>query len=252
LRRDRLARFLDVLAANRSMAGLGLGGALCATGVDVLEVPGAGITIQRPGGDLQSVAASNAHMASLHELERTLGEGPCVDAFTTGRATSAPELGRASSTRWPAYTAGALRTEARACFGDPLQVGDERIGALNLYAARPGALSTDQHEDAVVVADVVTHALLLAASADGLTGELLGVSSSDLEVHQATGMIAVQLSIASPTPLARLRAHAFAEERSIDDVAADVIARPPALRPLTRTSVQPPGRRRPTGRSPRG
>jgi transcriptional regulator with GAF, ATPase, and Fis domain len=224
VRRDRLLRVLDVLAVKRSMAGLDLGGALCATSVDVLDVPGAGITIQRPGGDPQCVATSNAHMASLHELERTLGEGPCVEAFTTGRATSAPDLGRVSSTRWPAFTAGALRTEARACFGYPLQVGDERIGALNLYAIRAGPLSTDQHEDAVVVAEVVTHALLLA-SAEGLTGELLGDAHSDLAVHQATGMIAVQLSVGVSDALARLRARAFVEERSINDVAADVIAR---------------------------
>ena len=44
-------------------------------------------------------------------------------------------------------------------------------------------------------------------------------------VHQATGMIAAQLDIAVAEALVRLRSHAYAEGRPIDDIAARVVAR---------------------------
>ena len=45
------------------------------------------------------------------------------------------------------------------------------------------------------------------------------------EVHQATGMVSVQLGVSLAEALVRLRAHAWAEDRLLADVAADVVAR---------------------------
>ena len=45
------------------------------------------------------------------------------------------------------------------------------------------------------------------------------------EVHQASGMISVQLNVSLAEALVRLRAHAYAQERPIAEVAADVVAR---------------------------
>jgi hypothetical protein len=44
-------------------------------------------------------------------------------------------------------------------------------------------------------------------------------------VHQASGMISEQLGIGIADALVRLRAHAYAEGRKVDAVAADVVAR---------------------------
>ena len=45
------------------------------------------------------------------------------------------------------------------------------------------------------------------------------------EVHQATGMIIVQLGVTAAVALIRLRAYAYAQDRRLRDVAADVVAR---------------------------
>jgi AmiR/NasT family two-component response regulator len=45
------------------------------------------------------------------------------------------------------------------------------------------------------------------------------------EVHQATGMILVQLDTSATEAFARLRAHAFASGISIQEVAKDVVQR---------------------------
>ena len=225
---DRLIRIMDRFAIRTADVDRTLGEALCATAVDVLCVPGAGITLQRPGGGHEAIGTSTADMAVLHELERTLGEGPCVDAFVRGEPTAEPDLENPVVGRWMAFAAAALRTEARAAFGYPLQVGGACVGALNLYATRPGLLSSDQHADALVVAAVTTHLALSTVahgSADDVLADLLDFGTNQVEIHQATGMVAVQLSCRLPDALARLRAHAFAEDRTLSSVAADVVAR---------------------------
>ena len=45
------------------------------------------------------------------------------------------------------------------------------------------------------------------------------------EIYQAAGMITVQLDVDIPEALARLRAHAYAEERPLREVARDVVGR---------------------------
>jgi hypothetical protein len=220
-------RVLDRLAVHAADPTMSLGRALCATSVDVLDVAGAGISLH-PTADSYTVAVSNAVMAHLHELERSLGEGPCIDAYRDGQTVSAPDLADSTDGRWLAFTAAAARTEARASFGYPLHVGTARLGALNLYATRPGPLTDVQHGDAIVVADMITQALLTHpdAALPGTSLERLDdPQTSQLQVHQALGMIAVQLSSTIPDALARLRAHAYAEDRSISAVAADVVAR---------------------------
>jgi hypothetical protein len=44
-------------------------------------------------------------------------------------------------------------------------------------------------------------------------------------VHQATGMVSVQLGVSMEVALLRLRAHAYASGRPLGEVAQDVVAR---------------------------
>jgi hypothetical protein len=77
------------------------------------------------------------------------------------------------------------------------------------------------------LADVVC--LLLFDRAGQTEGSATAMGSSDgmhhPEVHQATGMIIVQLGVSAEIAFARLRAYAFAQNRRLRDVARDVVAR---------------------------
>ena len=46
-----------------------------------------------------------------------------------------------------------------------------------------------------------------------------------LQVHQAQGMVMVQLGVSLGSAMARLRAYAYANDRSLADVAHDIVAR---------------------------
>lgn len=223
----RWARVLERLADHRGRQA-SLGEALCATCVDVIGLPGAGVMLLDEDAYRGSIGVSDPTMGTLEELEFTLGEGPCIDAYASGRAVSEPDLADPGTVRWPAFRGPALEAGARSVFGFPLQVGAARIGSLNLYHDRPAPLDHDQHHDAIVVAAVAGHAVLAEqahAPPEDLAEELFDIGSHLARVHQATGMISVQLGTDVRTALTRLRARAYAIDESISAVAADVIER---------------------------
>ena len=196
--------------------------------VDVLRVTGAGIMLMIDDQNLASLADSDRVSGIVEELQFTFGEGPCVDAYRTGRPVSEGDLEHPVAPRWPAFSSAALEAGVLAIFGFPLQVGAVRLGALDLYCDRPADLDRNQLGDALVLARVITHELLaLQAGAEpGVLGTgLEEVTDLRVTVHQASGMVSERLGIPIGDALVRLRAHAYAEGRSVNDVARDVVAR---------------------------
>jgi hypothetical protein len=195
---------------------------------DVVGLTGAGIMLmsgERPRG---SVCSSNQVSALIEELQFTLGEGPCVDAYHQARPVLEPDLAEPAATRWLAFTPPAVAAGARAAFGFPMQVGTVRLGALNLYRDHPGPLSDNQHADALVMAGMAARAVLSMqahAPRGALAPELEAGSDFRLVVHQASGMVSAQLEVSVAEALIRLRAHAFSNDRLLTDIAEQVVSR---------------------------
>jgi len=119
-------------------------------------------------------------------------------------------------------------------FALPLRSGAIRLGVLVLHRTSAGPLTWEQVSDAQVLTDIVMSLVL-----DELAGVHPGpeVSSADAmpfgqaEVHQATGMLAVQMGVTVDEALVRLHAHAFVHDHSAIDVARDVVGRRLRLSP---------------------
>jgi hypothetical protein len=221
---DRLARIVDRLAA--SGGSLSTPGPLCEVAAEIVDVTGAGVMVLTDGVPQASLCAIGPVSALIEELQFTLGEGPCVDAHQTGEVIAEPDLAAPVEFRWPAFTPQVLDAGARAIFGFPVRIGAARIGALNLYRDHSGQLSDDQHADALVMADVIARALLdLQANAE--PGAVPVELNADIHgaVHQAAGMVSIQLNISVGDALVRLRAYAFGADRSLVEVAQEVVAR---------------------------
>lgn len=175
-----------------------------------------------------SLCTTDPTSALVEQVQYTLGEGPCVDAHRQGRPVMEPDLAGAGSGRWAAFAEPVVAAGVGAVFGFPLRVGAVRLGALNLYRDRRGDLTDDQHADALVLADVAAELILLLqarAPTGTLADELARSADLHLVVHQAAGMVAVQLGIKVADALVRLRAHAFAAGTPLQQVAEDVVAR---------------------------
>ncbi len=201
--------------------------ALCHAAALRLGVDGASVTAMSGPAVREPVCASDAVSARLEELQFTTGEGPGADDFRVGSPMLVAELS-AVAVRWPGFVSAALAAGAGAVFSFPLQAGAIQVGILTLYRARPGSMSAEELADALVFADIALRLLLDASSGViGVPGyrPLDGTSESRAEVHQATGMISVQLGVSLEEAFARLRAHAFASNAALGDVAAEVVGR---------------------------
>ncbi|MEY2420179.1 MAG: hypothetical protein QOI95_246 [Acidimicrobiaceae bacterium] len=223
---DRLIRILSKLRAQGD--GQSEAARLCEVCADVLEMSGAGVMLMSGDVPRGSVCSSNDVSTLIEDLQYTLGEGPCIDSYLLEHPVFEPDLADPAVPRWIAFTPPAVAAGARAIFGFPLQVGSVRLGALNLYRDQPGPLTDDQHADALVVAGVAARSVLnMQAQAPPGTTVLDTEGGSDFRfvVHQASGMVSVQLGISVAEALIRLRAHAFGDNRPLVEIAEDVVAR---------------------------
>jgi hypothetical protein len=174
------------------------------------------------------LAASGRLAGRVEELQFALGEGPCIEAFDHGAPALEPDLAAGGLARWPGFARAALALGVRAVFAVPLQVGAARVGVLDLARDTPGPLDGEELADVLVLADMTTSAVLFLQSGapDGALGATLAQAGSDrIVVHQATGMVSAQLRAPVADALARLRAFAVANDRNLDEVAVDVVAR---------------------------
>jgi hypothetical protein len=187
------------------------------TGVD-----GAGLSVVTATGAREALFVSDPLAAEVEHLQFTLGEGPCVDATSSGTPVLVDDLDAKSdqlSVRWPMFVREATWAGVRAIFAFPVLVGAVSLGAVDLYRRTPGALSRPQLSSALTSADAIGWAVLDFDAAPG--DQLLGATS--LVVHHAAGMVMVQLDCAIEEALVRLRAPAFADGVTIYKLAADVV-----------------------------
>jgi GAF domain-containing protein len=217
-----------MLQAGASGEVLPLPERLCRVCTETIGISGAALSLISESYR-ETIGASNDVAARIEELQLTLGEGPCVDASTSGEPLFAPDLIRASAlARWPGFAPAAVAAGVKAVFGFPLAVGAVRVGALDLYRDTPGELDDDEVTDALLLADMAT-AAVLNAQADAPAGDdPLHWQDEDFRgrhavVHQATGILLVQLDVPIEEAFLRLRAYAFATDRRLSDVADDIV-----------------------------
>jgi hypothetical protein len=244
-RRSSRIRVLVAEQAARRGARVGVMD-VCTAAVTSLPVGGAGMSAMSRTAASHPLCSTDDISERLEELQLTLGEGPCVDAFTHGEAVLTPDL-RAGEPQnsWPVFADAALETGVRAVFALPLQIGAISSGVLDLYAQVPVRLNAEELADALAFAEFATLVLLDAridatgAPPDDATKRHIeDLGGYRAEISQATGMLTVQLGVGMDEAFVRLRAHAYARGRRLTDVAADVVARrlrfPPGAEP-TRT-----------------
>ncbi len=221
---SRVAEILATIANGRRDQAT-LPARLCAACLAALPVSGVGValmTVEGPSGVV--LAATDERARQLEELQFALGEGPCVEASSGGRPVLEPDLVATGSPRWPRFGAAVLDADVHAVFAFPLRVGAIRVGVLDLYRDTPGRLTPPELIEALAFADAAT-VVVLNLHHDEHEDEMIRPIDGRAVVHQATGMITIQLGTSLADALLRLRAHAYASGRTVSDIAADVVDR---------------------------
>ncbi|MEF2977635.1 GAF and ANTAR domain-containing protein [Subtercola sp. YIM 133946] len=197
---------------------------LCQPFVDGLPVIRAAIsTLGDPFGS-ETVCASDDEAARLDELQLDLGEGPCWQALATRLPVLAPDAQNAPDPAWPTLSLSIRDAGLRAVFAFPLIVGTMNVGAVDLYSDTVGPLTRSQIDDAALLAAIAARHIV-AGALERLSEPEPASAFSRREVHQATGMVLAQLGVSAADALLIIRAHAFAEGRTVREVAAAIVDR---------------------------
>jgi hypothetical protein len=210
-------------AAMEALDRSGSPAGFCRPFLDLFPVSGAAVSTVGNLLGSETLSASDALAARLDELQFDLGEGPCWDALRSGRPVLEPDVRRAPP-RWPAFATASRDDGVRSIFAFPLAVGPLRIGAVDLYSLQPVELNRMQVRQADAMAGVVgRHVLRQALNDLGRDTADTGNAYSRRIVHQATGMVLAQLHLSPDDARLVIQGHAFATDRSMMDVAQDVI-----------------------------
>jgi hypothetical protein len=189
---------------------------------------GAAILLHSGDSPTGVAATSGALGVALAELELTLGEGPGHRAIDTRVAVLADQLMTGACEEWPVFASDARQLEIGAIFAFPLCLGSICVGILEVCRHVTGKLTVSDLTDLSLIASLATSALLLmqAGLDDGELFDLLEAGDpTQLRVHQATGMVAQQTSLALPDALALMRAYAVTHGLSLRDVAEQIVTR---------------------------
>lgn len=213
---------------------------LARAAADTLDVDGVGLSLLGPAGRRLPVGASDDLAACAERLQFTAGAGPCSTAQETREPVFAvlDDLRR----RWPAF-AGLLleHTPFRAVVTLPLPESLSGNGAMNLLFADPSRVPGLDVFDALALGSLVASTLAEATVWSTWPAEegpawLHGPAARRrAAVWEALGLVSLQVEADSPAALAVLRAAAFSANRSVDDLAVDLLRgrlRPEDLPPL--------------------
>ncbi len=200
-------------------------GRLCKVLVREMDAVGAGMTVLVESAPPLVVATCGPNAEQLEELQVMLGEGPCVDAAAGRRPVFETHIAGAGSTRWPAYAPAAQALEVGAVFAFPLQVGGACAGVLDVYRTRSGSLPASHVLQALTFADVALSILLddQQDAAERRPWEDLDGSMAPTQLYQAQGMVMVQLGVSLAQAMVRIRAHAYAQDQRLGEVARAIL-----------------------------
>jgi hypothetical protein len=223
------ASVLAALGEEDVGSGVDVVGRVCRACVRLLPVDGAAVSVMVDPGHREIVYASDPVSAALAELQFSLGEGPCFEAYVTGGPVLVPDLAAGLPPAWPMFATEAAKHPVAALFTFPVQIGAARVATLDTYRATPGSLGPGELATALQVADVTALALsgLRSGGDRWLDGDgrwMEGAGMRYREVHQATGMLIAHLDVPASAALARLRAYAFGHGRPLLEVAGDIVA----------------------------
>lgn len=212
---------------------------ICETCLEQTKARAIAVAVVNADGHRGTAYASDEAASQLEDAGFVLGEGPCIDALrghgpVLVNDLAEPEFGN----RWPAFTAKAERLGIGSVYAFPLQLGAVSVGTLALYGDADAQLDGFQLSATLRAADQAVLALLDAAGRQAERSRDSADSPADTheydgfddamyrsEVYQASGMLAEQLHVSVGDAILRLRAHSYATDKSVHEIACDVVTR---------------------------
>jgi len=194
---------------------------------DLVGAAAVGLVLANKNGNLEFMAGSDENAKLLELFQLQTREGPCQEAYRTGRPVVNVDLGEAAS-RWPRFAPQASALGFRSVHAFPLRLRSQTIGALNVFGDTSEG-NFDRKDVPIVqaLADVAAISLLQERAihrGEVLTEQLQSALNTRVVIEQAKGAIAQIHQISVDDAFVRIRAYARNNNRRLTDVAHAVIS----------------------------
>jgi GAF domain-containing protein len=190
----------------------------------VLEVDGAGLTLVHEDGPPRWVAATDAAMELLEQVQHDFGEGPYLEAYDQDRAVGVEDLRAA-----PARTRiDAVVGQLHICgvLSVPVRLAGQPVGTLDVYSTEPRPWTAHELEAAgefAAVAGELVHTAVELASRELEVAQLRQALTSRIWIEQARGVLAASQGLEPEAAFQQLRARARASSRRLAELAREVV-----------------------------
>lgn len=176
-------------------------------------------------GAITTAGSSDDVAIEIDAIQYETGDGPCLDAI--GKEAAWFQLDDMSKDRqWPAFSARATGKGIESLLAFTLELHDDTLGALNLFARRAGAFAEKDRETGAIYAAHVAVALANAqvhAKDEQLHGELEGILVSRQIIGQAQGILMEREFRTAEDALESLELRAAELRKKLGESAQEVI-----------------------------
>lgn len=209
--------------------------------VAALDVTAAGVMLLAPSGALEVVASSSDAMRTLELFQLQADEGPCIEAFRSGRPVVNVDLAEVGG-RWPDFAERATGEGFRSAHSLPMRLRGRTLGALNMLRDGTGPLDQADIAAAQALADIATIAIIqhqVVIDAQALNSQLSAALNSRVMIEQAKGKISEAAGTDMDEAFLRLRNHARGHNLRLADLAERIAGGdmdPRSLDPLSPAS----------------
>src|SRR5919109_3477741 len=190
----------------------------------VFQVDGASLALEHEDGSLRWVVVTDGAAGLLEDVQRELGEGPGLAAYAEEAAVAVIDL--ATDRRFARLAAVVTPRGLHGVLAVPVVVAGRPVGALSVYATAPcpwsGIDVAAVSAYAGVVAELLRASMALGAR-DAEVAELTQALTARVWVEQARGALVATEGLDLAVASERLRARAEASQRTVADVAREVV-----------------------------
>jgi GAF domain-containing protein len=172
-----------------------------------------------------TVAFAGHRSLSLDETQYDQGYGPCLEVAQGSGIILVPDM--ATETRWPVFASQALAVGVQASLSVALPLQESVVGALNIYATRPGAFDQPAIELARTFAGYAAVAIVnahLYRSAATFAEDMRRAMETRAVIEQAKGIIIAQQRCTPEYAFELLTRLSQSSHRKLRDCAADLVA----------------------------
>ena len=190
----------------------------------VLEVDGVGLTLVHEDSRPRWVAATDAAMELLEQVQQDFGEGPYLEAYARDRAVAIEDLQAAPA--WARIDAVVGQLHIRGLVSVPIRLAGQPVGTLDVYSSQPRAWTG--HElvamgEFATVAGELVHTNVKLATRELEVAQLQQALTNRIWIEQAKGVLAATQGTDPEVAFQQLRARARSASRKLAEVAREVV-----------------------------